>query len=316
MRLPNLVIAGVVKAGTTSAFSYLSLHPDICCSTVKETCYFSYYRYGQWDSRYKNSNDPFEQYQQYFSRCENQKYVMEATPGYFEGGIKVAQTIKKTLGDNVKIIIILREPISRLLSFFKYKKSMLELDKKLTLAEYLRQCEALSPSARVKKENDIYWGIEGGFYGNYLEDWFNVFGESVYITFFDELKTDPKLFLSKICTWLEIDNTVLESKELAIENKSLNYKNKYLQQLALFINIRAEKFWRANAGIKNRLRSIYYNLNTMPYQEKISEQTFNYLQSIYQPHNQKLAAQLLNRNYTNLPQWLLDSSSLASSSGE
>ena len=43
----------------------------------------------------------------------------------------------------------------------------------------------------------------------------------------------------------------------------------------------------------------------MPYQEKISEQTLNYLQSLYQPYNQKLAAQLLARNYTNLPQWLL-----------
>ncbi|MDJ0571396.1 MAG: sulfotransferase domain-containing protein [Pleurocapsa sp. MO_192.B19] len=305
MKLPNLVIAGVVKAGTTSVYSYLSLHPDICCSTIKETCYFSYYRYGQWDSWYKNCDDPFKQYQSYFSHYENQKYLMEASPGYFEGGMKVAQTIKNTLGDNVKIIIILREPISRLVSFFKYKKSMLELNKELDFAEYLRQCEALPPQERVKKDNDIYWGIEGGFYANYLEDWFNVFGESVYIAFLDDLKNNPQLFLSKICTWLEIDYTVFESQKFTIENKSLNYKNKYLQELALLINIKAEKFWRANAGIKKALRSIYHTFNSMPYQEEISEETRNYLQSLYQPYNQKLAEQLLARNYTNLPQWLL-----------
>jgi hypothetical protein len=230
---------------------------------------------------------------------------MEATPGYFEGGMNVAKAIENTLGDEVKIIIILREPIARLISFFKYKKSMLELDENLTLAEYLRQCETLSPQERVKQENDTYWGIEGGFYANYLEDWLNVFDESLYLTFFDELTNDPKLFLSKICTWLEIDNTVFEAKELAVENKSLNYKNKYLQQLALFINFKAEKFWRTNSGIKSILRNIYHNLNGLPYQEKISEQTLNYLQSLYQPYNQKLAAQLLARNYTNLPQWLL-----------
>jgi Sulfotransferase domain len=305
MKLPNLVIAGVVKAGTTSVYSYLSLHPDICCSTVKETCYFSYYRYGQWDSRYKNTNNQFQQYQQYFSNCEQQKYVMEATPGYFEGGMKVAQAIKNTLGNNVKIIIILREPVSRLISFFKYKKSMLELDSKISLDEYLRQCEALSPLERIKQENDTYWGIEGGFYANYLEDWLNVFGESIYLTFFDELISDPKLFLSKMYNWLEIDNTILEAQELTVENKSLGYKNKYLQQLALFINLKAEKFWRANSGIKSILRDIYHNLNGLPHQEKISEQTLNYLQSLYQPYNQKLAVQLLARNYTNLPQWLL-----------
>ncbi|MDJ0533075.1 MAG: sulfotransferase domain-containing protein [Xenococcaceae cyanobacterium MO_207.B15] len=305
MRLPNLVIAGVVKAGTTSVYSYLSLHPDICCSTVKETCYFSYYRYGQWDSRYENSDDPFEQYRQYFCQCEQQKYVLEATPGYFEGGMQTAQAIKNTLGDNVKIMIVLREPISRLISFFKYKKSMLELDQQLTLAEYLQQCQSLSPEVRVKKENDTYWGIEGGFYANYLEDWFNVFGDSIYIAFFDELKNNPKLFLSKICTWLELDSAVFESQELTVENKSLDYKNKYLQQLALFINFKAEKFWRANSGIKRVLRSIYYNLNSKPHQEEVSQQTLNHLQSLYLPYNQKLAAQLLVRNYTNLPQWLL-----------
>ncbi|MGL6342974.1 MAG: sulfotransferase domain-containing protein [Waterburya sp.] len=305
MKLPNLVIAGVVKAGTTSLYSYLSLHPDICCSTVKETCYFSYYRYGQWDSWYSDSENPFEQYQNYFGHCENQKYVMEATPGYFEGKMKVAQTIKNVLGDNVKIILIFREPVSRLISFFKYKKSRLELDKNLSFVEYLRQCEALSPQERVKQENDKYWGIEGGFYANYLEDWLNVFGKSVYITFFDELQSNPKLLLSKICAWLEIDNSVFESKDLTIENKSLDYKNQYLQELALWINLKAEKFWRANPGIKRGLRNVYYNLNNMPYEEELKQQTLNYLQSLYRPYNQKLAAQLLAVNHTELPQWLM-----------
>ena len=305
MRLPNLVIAGVVKAGTTSIYSYLSRHPDIGSSTVKETCYFSYYRYGQWDSRYKNSKNPFEQYQQYFSHCNNQKYVMEATPGYFEGGIKVAETIKNTLGEQVKIIIIFREPISRLISFFKYKKSMLELDKNLTMAEYIEKCESLPYEEKIKKENDLYWGIEGGFYANYLEDWFKVFGDSIYITFLDELKQDSKLFLSNLCAWLDIDANFFKTQEFSVENKSLNYKNKYLQQLALFINFKAEKFWRANSGLKNVLRDIYFNFNNMPHEEKISEPTINYLQSLYQPYNQKLAAQLLARNYTNLPQWLI-----------
>lgn len=304
MRLPNLAIAGVVKAGTTSVYSYLSLHPQICCSTVKETCYFSSYRYGQLDSRYKNSQAPFEQYQQYFQHCQQQKYVMEATPGYFEGGMKVARAIEQTLGDDVKIIIILREPVARLVSFFKYKKSMLELDKNLSLDEYIVKCEALTYEERIKQENDTYWGIEGGFYANYLEDWLTVFGDSLYVTFFEELKNEPQLFMSKLCAWLEIDDTVFESTNFGVENKSLDYKNKYLQQLALLINTKAEKFWRANLGIKIFLRNIYYKLNSTPHQAEISEQTLNYLQSLYQPYNQKLSAQLLAKNYTNLPQWL------------
>ena len=304
MTLPNLVIAGVVKAGTTSLYSYLSLHPDICCSTVKETCYFSYYRYGQWDSRYKNSEEPFKQYQGYFSHYNHQKYIMEATPGYFEGGKKLALAIKNTLGDKVKIIIILREPISRLVSFFKYKKSMLELEQELNFTEYIKRCESLPPQERRNNKNDKYWGIEGGLYANYLEDWLDVFEDSIYIAFLDDLKNNPQLFLAKICAWLKIENQVFKSQELTIENKSLNYKNKYLQELAILVNTKAEKFWRANAGLKRALRNAYYRFNGIQYQEAINEKTLDYLRSIYQPYNQKLAAQLSARNYTDLPQWL------------
>jgi hypothetical protein len=36
LKLPNLIIGGVHKAGTTSVFTYLSMHPDVCGSSTKE----------------------------------------------------------------------------------------------------------------------------------------------------------------------------------------------------------------------------------------------------------------------------------------
>jgi len=303
-RLPNLVVAGVVKGGTTSLYSYLSEHPDICCSSVKETCYFSMYRYGQLDSRYRGSKDPFAQFQQYFCNCQQQKYVMEATPGYFEGGANVANEIKKTLGDDTKIIIVLRNPVDRLVSFWKYKKSMLELDSDLTLGGYLEMCKDMPHEERIKQENDRYWGIEGGYYTNYIEDWIEVFGASLKILFFDDLKQDSKLFLKETCQWLEIDESFIEQLDLSVQNKSVSYKNAGLQKLALFINGKAEKFWRANQGIKDFLRKIYYALNGQAHQDGADEQTLAKVQAIYKPHNQRLAEQLRSHGYSQLPSWL------------
>ncbi|MCP5333794.1 MAG: hypothetical protein H7A13_10650, partial [Pseudomonadales bacterium] len=37
--LPNLIIAGAPKCGTTSLFDYLVQHPQVGGSSVKETCY-------------------------------------------------------------------------------------------------------------------------------------------------------------------------------------------------------------------------------------------------------------------------------------
>ena len=84
---------------------------------------FLVYRYGRWDNRYRNSSNPYQQYCQYFAHCQGQKYILEATPGYFEGGRRVATEIQQQLGDKVKILIILRNPVDRFLSFFKYKKA-------------------------------------------------------------------------------------------------------------------------------------------------------------------------------------------------
>lgn len=303
-RLPNLVIAGIVKGGTTSLYSYLSEHPDICCSSVKETCYFSMYRYGQLDSRYQGSDDPFAQFQGYFCHCKDQKYVMEATPGYFEGGARVATEIKKTLGGTTKILIVLRNPVDRLVSFWKYKKSMLQIDSTLTLAGYIDLCQSMPQQERLKQENDRYWGIEGGYYANYLEDWLEIFGTSLKVLFFDDLKQDSTAFLKETCEWLGIDDAFIETLDLDVQNKSVGYKNAWLQQLALSINDRAEKFWRANQGIKNFLRTVYYAINGQPHQGGTDEQTLTQIQTIYQPYNQRLALQLRSHGYNKLPNWL------------
>ena len=302
--LPNLVITGVVKGGTTSIFSYLSRHPDICSSSVKETCYFLTYRYGQLDKRYRTTSNPFLQYQGYFSHSQNEKYIMEATPGYFDGGGILATEMKKVLGNDVKILIILREPVDRLLSFFKYKKSMLELEKSLSLEAYISQCQALPIEERCKEENDAFWGIDGGLYSNYLESWFNIFGDSIKIVFFDQLQKDSRLLLKDISNWLDIDPTFFENETLDVENKTVGYKYERIQEIALSFNMKAEKFWRANPRLKKKIRDIYYYINGDKQQEDNNENVLKTLYSIYEPYNKVLASQLQKKGYIDLPIWL------------
>ena len=38
--LPNLIIAGTPKSGTSSIFTYLRAHPSVCGSKIKETAFF------------------------------------------------------------------------------------------------------------------------------------------------------------------------------------------------------------------------------------------------------------------------------------
>lgn len=295
---PNLVIAGVNKAGTTSLFIYLSAHPDICGSRIKETLYFLPLRYGA------KELPPLENYLQNFDHCQGSRYVMEATAGYYYGGAPVARAIKETLG-NPKILLIFRDPITRLFSFFKFKKSKLELDQNLAFDDYIRQCEALPAAERVKRENNNYWGVEGGFYFNYLTDWFDVFGDDLKIVFFEHLVTNPKSVLVEICEWLGIETeNFTNSLTYSVENKTINFKNRSLQEFALKINWKAEAFWRSHTRIKRFLRGVYYAINGVPHRDEISADTRGRLDELFRPHNRQLAVELSRRGYCDLPSWL------------
>lgn len=297
---PNLIIAGTVKSGTTSLFTYLTAHPDVCGSRVKETQYFLPLRYGE------NTLPPLESYLDQFIQCDQSfQYVLEASPGYFEGGEKVAQAVKQMLPDT-RIIIVLREPISRLFSHYKFTKSSLGLEKDLQFDEYIKRCEALPLAERKKRKNNTYWGIEGGFYAKYLGAWFDAFSqENIKIIFFDQLIKDSHTVLLELCSWLglEADN-FLALLDLSVENKTTNYKVKAIHRIALKINWKMEEFWRSHHQLKKILRNIYYFINGTAYQEEISEDTRLYLDDLFKPYNLNLAKILQKNGYDNIPNWL------------
>lgn len=296
-RSPNLIIAGTVKGGTTSLYSYLSRHPEVCAASIKETCFFLPVRYG-------GLLPSLDTYFCLFRHCVKQRYLMEATPGYFEGGASLAKTLKQQLGTDLKIIVVLRDPVERLKSFFKYKKSMLEIEKNLSFCDYVQCCINMPLNERLKRENDKYWGLDGGYYDKYLDSWLSEYGPHIKVTFFDRLLESPTSWMLEICAWLNIDGSIYESMVLEAENKTVGYKNKYVQELALLGNRAAEKFWRRNPKIKSWLRAHYYKLNGEPYGAEFDDKTLAIVRELYQPHNARLARSLRAVGYTDLPKWL------------
>jgi hypothetical protein len=295
--LPNLIIAGVTKAGTTSVFMYLKQHPEICVSDIKETCYFL-------PIRYHGVQPPLEEYAKHFAEYNGQKYIMEATAGYFYGGKKVAQAIKDTVGADVKIIVVLREPISRLTSFYKYLKSRLLLPQEMTLAEYVKGCEETPYAIKSNQDEDVYWGVEGGFYHNFLMDWIEVFGDAFRVVFFDDIVSDANACMKDICLWLALDSSVYDQSALETENKSVNFKSGIVQQIALWINDGGEVFWRRYPTLKRSLREFYYKLNGATFEDEMDAATKAHLQTLFAPANKALAVMLKERGYTRLPKWL------------
>jgi hypothetical protein len=249
----HVVIAGVNKAGTTSLFSSLSEHPAIAPADIKETRYFLPARYGK-------PLAPFSTYEQYFGSAPEGAVRMEATPSYWYGGAAVAAAIDDALPDP-RIVVVLREPVSRAISFFRYQKVRLRLPEDLPFAEYLETADKLVAADFQDPANERYMAVRGGCYVDDLPAWLERYGtERLHVVYFEDLVADPLTPLRELASWLTLDPDGIAT-DLSSENQTTGFKLRTLQRVALFGNDRAERFLRKHMGFKRRLRALYYRVN-------------------------------------------------------
>lgn len=304
--LPNLIIAGVNKAATTSLFTYLGMHPEICASSIKETHYFMPLAYGE-------PLPPIETYAAYFKHCSGQRYRMEASPRYIFGGNIVAKEIRRALPD-ARIIFVLRQPIDRMVSYFRHMENDGEVPGRVSCDEYARRAIEELPAAVAKangkaipvyQESIFVRGLAQGFYADYLKDWYEVFGDSIRIVFFDNLSRDPSRVVKQLCGWLGLDTSVYEGAEFTQENRTMRHKNATLFAFAERINTRFEPFWRRHQQLKDMARSLYCRLNEQRTKNGfVSDDRKRDLEQIYAPYNRSLVELLRSHGYNDLPKWL------------
>ena len=106
--LPNVIIIGAMKSGTTSLYRYLEMHPEISMSKIKELDFFIVE---------KNFSKGLEWYESNFGR--DRKICGEASPNYskhptFAG---VPKRMHSVVPD-AKLIYVLRDPIDRIISHY------------------------------------------------------------------------------------------------------------------------------------------------------------------------------------------------------
>lgn len=296
-KLPNVIIAGVNKAGTSSLFTYLVQHPEVCGSSKKETCYFLPLRYGE-------EIKPLDEYENFFKHCNKEKIRIEATPGYFYGGKVLAKKIKETL-KNPKIIFILREPVDRCFSFYKHTQAKLWIPKDITFDQYIKNAMKNITKQHLEEKDYFERGVKESIYIEFLREWYDVFKkDDIKILFFDDLKNNPYSLIVSLTKWLDIDDKFYNNFSFEIENKSMNYKNKYVHIIALNLYRILEPFLRKNYNLKKYIRKVYYLVNLSKHNSDLDPNTRKLLEEFYMPYNKELSIFLKKQGYSNLPNWL------------
>lgn len=275
---PNLLIIGPPKSGTTFLFQMLRMHPDICASKIKETRYFS-------PILKKETIEDFDKYLKYFNHYNNERVIMEATPGYFYGGKNLAVKIKEILGE-IKVIILLRDPVARLFSSYKHKKRFSKISNKETFYEF-------------SKNKNIF---KKQLYYHYLSGWFDVFGDSVKILFFEDIIHKPVEQSLTVFSWLGIEKIRINKDNLVNTNKNKAIRNRIIHNISLPIF----EFVRPLLPfeLRTKIRKLYFDINGKANESYLKDNDIKYFRKLFISENHKIRDILKTLGYENLPEWL------------
>jgi hypothetical protein len=240
-----ILICGVQKAGTTSLFQYLADHPDICPSSVKETGFFLEPTYPFYKPREFQYINGIDQINHYFTSCNHKKIRLEGTPSYLYSS-KAPIYIKESLPD-VLLIFMLREPVSRLISLYRYLRQIGLIDYKLSFDEFVHA-----------QANEHEWtgfnSLFSGRYSVYLPNYLKIFSpEEIKVFKFTDLINNPRDLLTKICNIVNIDSAFYDDYGFAIHNPSFGVRNYHIHHMYLKIG---EQFSRSKYPTRPRLRNI------------------------------------------------------------
>lgn len=135
--LPNAVIVGAMKCGTTTLNAWLRHHPEVAFSAVKEVHFF--------DNNYRRGLGWYRSYFPLLESMAGAKCVLEATPAYIQRAPKVAERMHRHIPD-ARLILMLRDPVKRAISHYGHRlKKGLE---NRSLEEALLSPEGPKPGTR------------------------------------------------------------------------------------------------------------------------------------------------------------------------
>lgn len=195
MTLPNFIIIGVAKAGTTSLFRYLEQHPQVFMCAMKGTNFFGYEDARDW--KWTDEGKPpllrhffvktLKEYEAAFAGATSELAIGEASPQYFRCP-NAARRIRDCIPD-VKLVASLRNPADRAFSGF------------------------LMRTRRGEPVGDLYEELTSqsshvfeGFYHKRLKRYFDLFPrDQIKISIFEDFKKDAAGAVVDLFRFLGVD---------------------------------------------------------------------------------------------------------------
>ena len=282
--LPNFLIVGAAKSGSTSLYHYLNQHPEVFMPINKEPNFFvSDYQLQtspncpsyKIDKKRMVFNE--KHYYKLFNEIKKEhKAVGEATVTYLYKPECAIPKIKKYLR-NPKIIIILRNPIKRAFSQYSYVCE-LGLEK-----QSFQDAISREPSRLKDNWSSTFAYLDQGRFYSQVKSYKEAFS-NVHIIILEEFINDKQNHLFELYRFLNIDDSFENSFDKEY-NVSGVPRLKYFHKLLVHENpLKTIVRKMLNPLISpDKLRVIARNARTYNQGKKLvlSEEDKKYLQHVY-----------------------------------
>jgi hypothetical protein len=254
--LPDFLIIGAAKSGTTSLYHYLGEHPEIFVSPKKEPRFFAVLSdfekiVGEGPAQrrlWSDSVTTFEEYHALFEGVRHEKAIGEASPIYLWSK-EAPKNIKKYLPE-AKLIAILRHPVDRAFSHYLHNLKI-GLEKNTSFEAALAD--------DVQRHYTEY--IPQGMYFTLLSRYYDLFPpDQIKVLIFDDLVADPGNLMQSIFQFLDVDDSFTGNFQ-RIHNASASSRSGIIKRLSR--KILPEALCRRNikpqisAHTANRLQNLY-----------------------------------------------------------
>jgi hypothetical protein len=283
--LPNVIIAGAPKAGTSSLHSWIADHPDAFGSIEKETYFFIDPETHAFRPDVHISNG-LESYRRLFPIPEqlSPKVILEATPGYLYS--KLALRHIPELPSHPKCLFLLREPASQIYSLYTYFRGNWDwIPAEMSFGDFL---DAARSGSHGFKGNELARNaLVYARYVDHLKPWQDRLGpERMKVLSFDALSQDQLALTKQVAEWIGLDPAFYDSYDFPRENETYQPKVRALQSANIAVRNLLPKGRAYDA-----LRRLYRSLNTTKPSAATDEdaEIIEDLKREFAPHNARLS---------------------------
>ena len=228
--LPNFLIVGAAKCGTSSLHNYLNQHPNIFMPSfnkegknVKEPQFLvknkvkNRLHFGVWT---------WEEYQSLFKQAKQQRAIGESSVFYLFYYQDAINEIKNRLGNDVKIIIMLRDPIDRAYSAFQHVSRGL---KEQQTFEYSLEME----KGRLEKDKTLTPMVmykEMGMYYKMVKAYLDSF-KDVHIILHEDFSFSTSKVVKEVFQFLGVDKNQKINSDIRYNVGGKSWSNNTLKKV-------------------------------------------------------------------------------------